>query len=112
MYVRDHTRPAFHRALGLDPTEYDYQVFRVCNEISKQVFPLVLDTDNPKFRARMDRLRVLAERLATAKARGGVLGRLQQLGLIAATGLTFAALYLMPTQGNEAPDTVRLAAAW
>lgn len=112
MYLRDHTRVAFHKALGLDPTTYDYKVFSICNEITRQVFPVMLDTDNPAFRARMERLRLLAEGIAAAKAQGGILGRIRQAGLLAATGLTFAALYLMPTQANEAPDTVRLVPAW
>ncbi|MFX8180163.1 magnesium-protoporphyrin IX monomethyl ester cyclase, partial [Acinetobacter baumannii] len=44
MYVRDHTRPWLSEALGMDPTEYDYRVFDSTTEITRQVFPLSLDT--------------------------------------------------------------------
>ncbi len=112
MYLRDHTRPAFHAALGLDPTDYDYRVFRVCSDITRQIFPLTLDTDNGAFRERMDRLRRHSEALAAAKAQGGLRGRLRGVGRRVAIAATFAALYVMRTRANEAPQTVRLRPAW
>jgi magnesium-protoporphyrin IX monomethyl ester (oxidative) cyclase len=112
MYVRDHTRPAFHAALGLDPTAYDYQVFRICSEISRQVFPLTLDTDNPAFRARMETLRRLADAMAAEKSRGGLFSAIRRAGLLVRLGATFAALYLMPAQASALPRQVRLSPAW
>ena len=52
--VRNHVRarscgPLMHAAFDMDPTEYDYTVFRITTEISKQVFPLSLDLDHPGF---------------------------------------------------------------
>jgi hypothetical protein len=59
----------FHQALGLDPTDYDYRVFTICSQIARQVFPVELDTDDPRFRRAMDRLLVPAT--ASPPARRG-----------------------------------------
>ena len=112
MYVRDHTRPAFHRALGLDPTTYDYQVFRICSEITKQVFPLTVDIDSPRFRQLMDNMRTLSEEVRANKERGGLLWPVRHAALIARLALTFAGLFFVPVQENELPNTVRLSPAW
>src|SRR5215212_6157268 len=81
MYVRDHARPEFHKALGMSPTDYDFEVFRITSKISEQVFPLTLDLDNPAFHAGLERLRGIGEAIAAACRQGGVLGRLKRLGL-------------------------------
>jgi len=112
MYVRDHTRPDLHSALGLDPTEYDYQVFRITSEISKQVFPLTLDIDHPAFRAGLERLRRIAGRMDAAKTRGGVFGTLARGFWGAAAAATFTRLYFLPVRPNAVPQNVRLAPAW
>ncbi|MEM6850911.1 MAG: magnesium-protoporphyrin IX monomethyl ester (oxidative) cyclase [Pseudomonadota bacterium] len=112
MYVRDHSRPAFHKALGLDPTEYDYEVFRICSEITRQVFPLTLDIDNPKFRRRMERLRKLADEMGRLKEKGGLLAAARRIALAPAVAATFVSLYVLPTERNETPSLVRLSPAW
>jgi magnesium-protoporphyrin IX monomethyl ester (oxidative) cyclase len=112
MYVRDHARPLMHEAFAMDPTEYDYTVFRITSDISKQVFPLSLDVDNPAFRGGLDRLLSIARTGARAKARGGVLGGLQRAGLAIAAAVTFARLYLLPVQHHPLPEQVRMVPAW
>jgi magnesium-protoporphyrin IX monomethyl ester (oxidative) cyclase len=112
MYVRDHSRPAFHQALGLDPTEYDFTVFRITSEISRQVFPLTIDLDDPRFHAGLERLRRIAERSAAARARGGVLGTCTRIGLGVAGAVAFARLYLLPAKSHPQPQDVRLAPTW
>ncbi|MFE1598865.1 magnesium-protoporphyrin IX monomethyl ester (oxidative) cyclase [Methylobacterium sp. ID0610] len=112
MYVRDHCRPAFHAALGIDPTQYDFTVFRITSEISRQVFPLTLDLDDPRFKAGLDRLLACARGIAEAKARGGLSGRLRHAGLAARAALTFGRLMLLPAKANRMPARVRLSPAW
>ncbi len=112
MYVRDHARPAFHAALGVDPTDYDYRVFRVCSEITKQIFPFTIDIDHPGARKAFDRLSEINLRITRASARGGVVGALQKVGLFAAAGAAFVSLYLVPATPNEAPADVRLVPVW
>ena len=111
--VRDHARPVFHEALGVDPTEYDYKVFGICNQISRQVFPVELDIDEPRFRARMERV---AGRRPAYRGRQGA-GRphrraLKRAGGMAGAGLAFASLYFQPTKPNALPETIRLQPAW
>ncbi len=112
MYVRDHTRPELYEAMGMDPTDYDYRVFDITNEITKQVFPLTLDIDDPRFRAGLERLRRISEAAAAAKARGGVLGLVKRAGLSVGALATFLRLYTLPSVPNVLPDTVRKAPAW
>jgi magnesium-protoporphyrin IX monomethyl ester (oxidative) cyclase len=112
MYVRDHARPEFHKALGLDPTEYDREVYRITTEITKQVFPLTLDLDNPKLFAGFERLRQLNDAMAPDKLGDGIVGRVKKLGLTAAAAFAFARLYMLPTKPNELPATSRLQPAW
>ncbi|MBS0579143.1 MAG: magnesium-protoporphyrin IX monomethyl ester (oxidative) cyclase [Proteobacteria bacterium] len=112
MYVRDHTRPALNHALGLDPTEYDYTVFRITSEISRQVFPLTLDIAHPAFRAGLERLRRLALAADAARQRGGLLALLQRAVIVGATGMTLLRLFLLPVRPNELPARVRVVPSW
>ena len=72
MYIRDHSRPGLYEAFGMDPTEYDYKVFDITTEISRQVFPLTLDTDNPRFRQGLEQLLEANLSIAKAKEQGGL----------------------------------------
>lgn len=112
MYVRDHNRPVFHAALGVDPTEYDYKVFAICNQIARQVFPLELDIDAPAFRRQMEALRLAALRIEAGKERGGIVGFAQRALGIAGAGLAFARLYLQRPRPNALPRSIRLQPAW
>jgi len=112
MYVRDHTRPQLHIAMGLDPAEYDYTVFRITTAITKQVFPISLDTDNPLFRAGLERLHHISNNMAAAKARGGVVGLAKQGVWAIAGAATFAKLYCFPVHHHALPAEMRMVPTW
>lgn len=112
MYVRDHARPAFHEALGVDPTEYDYEVFKVCNQITRQVYPVELDIDSPAFRKQMENIRLAALRIEAGKNAGGIGGFAKRVSGMARAGFAFARLYFHRTRTNELPATIRLQPAW
>ena len=112
MFVRDHTRPMLHRAMGLEPDDFDYRVFEITSEISRQVFPLTLDTDAPVFRKGLDRLVQARVRFDAGRERGGIVGRLQQAGAALSGGLTFVRLFLHPVKRHDLPAQIRVAPVW
>jgi len=111
MYVRDHRRPAFHAALGVDPTEYDYEVFRVTNEIARQVYPLELDINAPAFREGLERIRQTTDRMEAITGKDPV-SWLRKKACALSNGVTFLQLYFLPVRKNKLPAKVRLQPAW
>ncbi len=112
MWVRDHQRPYFHNALGVDIDDYDKKVIRLTSEISRQCFPVELDLDNPRFWELCERMSEVSDKMGQARAKGGLINRLRRIGLGARAGLIFARLYLQPVAKNELPDTSRLYPVW
>ena len=112
MYVRDNCRPAFHKAIGMSPSEYDFKVFRLCSEISKQTFPLTLDIDNPKFARGLQHLYRIARAGEVADAQGVLLRKLSKASLAVSAAVVFARLYMLPSKKNELPREIRLEPIW
>ena len=112
MYVRDHTRPLLHEAMGFESTEYDYEVFRITSTIARQVFPIEVDIDHPTFRACMTRLVELSIAHAKAKERGGLLGLVAQASAAVQAVFTFARLYMVPVKQQALPADIRVQPIW
>ena len=112
MFVRDHARPEFHKALGMEPEDYDMRVFRITTDICKQVFPITLDIENPAFLAGLQRLLAVSRRMDTLRGQPGLGARAKKLALQAQAGATFARLLAMRGKKAELPADVRMAPAW
>jgi magnesium-protoporphyrin IX monomethyl ester (oxidative) cyclase len=112
MYVRDHARPEFHKAIGIDPAEFGMKVFRITTEISRQVFPISIDIDHPDFMPGLERLRVISDAMNENASRTGIGGRLKNLVLGARAGIAFLRLFMIPTKTHDLPDSSRLMPAW
>jgi magnesium-protoporphyrin IX monomethyl ester (oxidative) cyclase len=112
MYVRDHARPKLYEAFGMDVTEFDYTVFDITTEISRQVFPLTLNTDDVRFRNSLERMRALAAARDALEGQRGPWIAAKKLGYTVQMGLTFARLFLLPTKPNIIPSQVRMQPAW
>jgi len=112
MYVRDHARPEFHAAMGIDPTDYDFKVFRITTEISKQVFPVTLDLDHPAFAKGLERMRRITVANKAAREKGGLLAKLG-IGLrTIEAGITFLRMYTLPAKHDALPAQVCMAPSW
>ena len=112
MYVRDHTRPMLHEAMGFESTDYDYKVFRITSDICRQVFPVEVDIDHPVFRRCMDRLLAISLENDKARERGGVVGAVQRASCAVRAFFTFGRLYLVPVIQRELPKDIRMEPVW
>ena len=112
MYVRDHARPEFHKALGVDIDWYDQEVFRKTSEIARQVFPVELDIDHPAWMPTLKKIEAAYKDVEAGTRAGGVGGTLKRWGGMARAGMGFARLYLLPVKKSTPPASVRLEPAY
>ena len=112
MYVRDHARPEFHKALGVDIDWYDQEVFRKTSEIARQVFPVELDIDHPAWLPTLKKIEAAYRDVEDGTRAGGVGGKLKRWGGMARAGMGFARLYFLPVKKNTPPASVRLEPAY
>lgn len=112
MWVRDHQRPLFHEALGVDVTWYGQEVFRKTSEISKQVFPMTLDIDHQRWRPNLDRMEAASRQIAAAKERGGVLGFASRVAGMAKAAFAFVSIFTIPAHKHTVPDSPQMEPAY
>ena len=109
MYIRDHQRPAFHEALGVDTDWYAHEVFTKTSKLSEQIFPITLDIGNPRWEAGLKRLQKANVDLADAKKHGR---KFAQLGASIRAGLAFVELFTIPSKKHAVPAKTRLEPAY
>ncbi len=76
------------------------------------MFPLTLNTDDSRFRAGLERMRALQVARDALEGQRGLVVMLKKLGYMVGSGLTFARLFLLPTEANTIPGQVRMQPAW
>ncbi|WP_425099398.1 magnesium-protoporphyrin IX monomethyl ester (oxidative) cyclase [Tropicibacter sp. S64] len=108
MYVRDHQRPAFHEALGVDTDWYGQEVFRKTSELSKQIFPITLDIDHPRWMPGLKRLQKANADLAAAMERTGPAAVAARLSARARAASAFAGLLTIPAVKHRVPANTRM----
>ena len=72
----------------------------------------MLDTDDARFRAGLERIRLTSERIAEARRQGGVAGALKRYAGIASNATTFLRLYTLPAKPNARPASSHLEPVW
>lgn len=112
MYVRDHMRQPFFEAMGWDVDEFDRKVIALTNQISRQVFPVVVDVDNPRLWELFERLHQNTRRMGELEQAGGFVNRLKVAALKLDCGVTFARCYFQKPVQNALPADVRMQPVW
>ena len=109
MYVRDHQRPAFHKALGVDPDWYAHEVFTKTSELTKQIYPITLDIDHPRWQRNLEKMQKANADLADATKEGRFFAK---LGAQARAVSAFVALITIPAKKHKVPTVTRMEPAY
>ncbi|GAQ81067.1 Putative magnesium-protoporphyrin IX monomethyl ester cyclase [Klebsormidium nitens] len=98
MYLNDVSRTTFYESIGLNTKQYDMHVIIETNKTAARLFPAVLDVENPKFQAGLDRLCDLNTRLKAAQKSGDPkwLRNLKLVPVVAGIAAEILGLYMMP----------------
>ena len=110
MFIRDHKRPELHKSLNLNPTDYDMKVFEITTEISKQVFPVLIDINHPSFLNNLKKLSFYNERLEQLSNKKGSI--FKKVVFMSAMAITFAKLFALKSIKNKLPDDYRVKPIW
>jgi len=112
MYVRDHQRPKFHEALGVDPDWYAHEVFTKTSALTRQIFPITLDIEHPRWQRGLERMQKANADLAEAKNATGFAAKLRSIGAQARAAAAFVSLLTIPAQKHAVPAVTRMEPAY
>ena len=112
MYVRDHQRPVFHKALGVDPDWYAHEVFTKTSHLTQQIFPITLDIDHPRWQRGLERMQKANADLAKAKSATGFAAKLSSLTAQVRAGAAFVSLLTIPAKKHSVPAITRMEPAY
>ncbi|MEO0665775.1 MAG: magnesium-protoporphyrin IX monomethyl ester (oxidative) cyclase [Pseudomonadota bacterium] len=112
MWVRDHQRPAFHAALGVDEEWYGQEVFKKTSELTKQIFPFTLDIEHRRWKPSLRLMERASRQVAAGKKQGGLSGFAARMVGSAKAAWAFVALYTIPVVHHDVPEVTRLEPAY
>lgn len=96
MYLNDRQRNRFYETLGMNTREFNLDVIRETNRTAGRVFPLILDVENPKFVAAMDKSAVSYMKIVDAPKTGPKwLQKLRNAPHAIAIGVNLVGAYLL-----------------
>ena len=98
MYLNDHQRAPFYESIGLETTQFNMHVLHQTNKTTATIFPEVIDTYNPMFKTRLDRLSALNGKLLANP------GPIEKVTLLASFVGELLALFFMPTVKGGSVD--------
>ena len=112
MFVRDHSRVEFHKALGIDPEGLRNGRLPPHAGDLEASLPRPPRHRQPAFLAGLRKLQQCAVGIEQATDRGGLGGHLRALGLRAKVVTTLASMFFLPTLKNALPTGARLSPSW